>query len=329
MSVSCSDRFADLLCGEDSDEVFSGDSPACSSELEYPASCIEESSIAGFIEHERNFVPGFDYLARFQSQSLDASAREEAVAWILKAFENEVQAFYNLQPLTAYLSVNYLDRFLYSRRLPQTSGWSWQLLTVACLSLAAKMEEPLVPSLLDLQVEGAKYVFEPKTIRRMELFVLTVLDWRLRSVTPFSFTDFFAYKADPTGTFFGFLISKAADTILSNIKESSFLEYWPSSIAAAAILCAANDIPNLSLVNPEHAELWCNGLSREKILSCYRLMQGLIVDKGGRKPPKILPQLRVTIRPSDSSISSSSSPSYKRRKLNKCLWVDDDKGNSE
>ncbi|KAE8698893.1 Cyclin-D1-1 [Hibiscus syriacus] len=324
MSVSCSDRFTDLLCGEDSDEVFSVDS----SELESPASCIEESSIACFIEHERNFVPGCDYLARFQSQSLDASAREEAVAWILK-----VQAFYNFGPLTAYLSVNYLDRFWYSRRLPQTSVWPCQLLAVACLSLAAKMEEPLVPSLLDLQVEGARYIFEPKTIRRMELLVLTVLDWRLRSVTPFSFIDFFAYKVDPTGTFFGFLISKATDIILPNIKEANFLEYWPSSIAAAGILCAANDIPNLSLVNPEHAELWCNGLSREKILSCYRLMQELIVDNGRRKPQKILPQLRVTIRPrtrsNDSSLSSSSSPSYQRRKLNNCLWVDDDKGNSE
>ena len=36
--------------------------------------------------------------------------------------------------------------------LQQTDGWPWQLLSVACLSLAAKMEEPLVPSLLDLQV---------------------------------------------------------------------------------------------------------------------------------------------------------------------------------
>ncbi|XWS68950.1 hypothetical protein CRYUN_Cryun04dG0137700 [Craigia yunnanensis] len=327
MSVSCSDRFTDLLCGEDSDEVFSGESPACSSELDSPASCIEESSIAGFIEDERNFVPGFDYLARFKSQSLDASAREESVAWILK-----VQAYYNFQPLTAYLSVNYLDRFLYSRRLP-TSGWPLQLLSVACLSLAAKMEEPLVPSLLDLQVEGAKYIFEPKTIRRMELLVLTVLDWRLRSVTPFSFIDFFAFKLDSTGTFSGFLISRATDTILSNIKEASFLEYWPSSIAAAGILCAANEIPNLSLVNPEHAESWCDGLSKEKILSCYRLMQELVLDNARRKPPKILPQLRVTIRArmrsSDSSSSSSSSLSYKRRKLNNCLWVDDDKGNSE
>jgi hypothetical protein len=47
--------------------------------------------------------------------------------------------------------------------------------------------------------------------------------------------------------------------------EASFLEYRPSSIAAAAILCAANDIPNLSLVNPEHAESWCDGLSKVRI----------------------------------------------------------------
>ena len=42
--------------------------------------------------------------------------------------------------------------FIYSFTIQQTSGWPLQLLSVACLSLAAKMEEPLVPSLLDLQV---------------------------------------------------------------------------------------------------------------------------------------------------------------------------------
>ena len=110
MSLSYSDRFSDLLCGEDS-SILSGDLPECSSDLESPTDT--EESIAGFIEDERNFVPGFDYLARFRSHSLDASAREESVAWILK-----VQAYHGFQPLTAYLSVNYLDRFLYSRRLP-------------------------------------------------------------------------------------------------------------------------------------------------------------------------------------------------------------------
>lgn len=324
MSLSYSDRFSDLLCGEDS-SILSGDLPECSSDLESPAD-IEES-IAGFIEDERNFVPGFDYLARFRSHSLDASAREESVAWILK-----VQAYHGFQPLTAYLSVNYLDRFLYSRRLPQTNGWPLQLLSVACLSLAAKMEEPLVPSLLDLQVEGAKFIFESKTIRRMELLVLGVLDWRLRSITPFSFIGFFAYKLDSSGSVIGFLISRATQIILSNIQEASFLEYWPSCIAAAAILCAANEIPKLSLVDPERAESWCDGLSKEKIISCYQLMQEITVDNNRRKPPKLLPQLRVTVRArvrSSGSSSSSSSSSYKRRKLNNCLWVDDDKGNGD
>ncbi|GAV92220.1 Cyclin_N domain-containing protein [Cephalotus follicularis] len=107
MLLSCSD----LLCGEDSG-IFSGvQSTECSSDLESPS--FADESIAGFIEDERHFVPGVDYLARFESHSLDASAREESVAWILK-----VQAYYNFQPLTAYLSVNYLDRFLYSHRLP-------------------------------------------------------------------------------------------------------------------------------------------------------------------------------------------------------------------
>ncbi|XP_021651370.1 cyclin-D1-1 isoform X1 [Hevea brasiliensis] len=249
----------------------------------------------------------------------------------------QVQAYYRFQPLTAYLSVNYLDRFLYSRPLPQANGWPMHLLSVACLSVAAKMEEALVPSLLDLQFEGAKYIFEPRTIRRMELLVLSVLDWRLRSITPFSFLGFFACKIDSTGTYIGFLISRATEIILSNMKEASFLEYWPSSIAAAAILCAANEIPNLSLFNPEHAESWCDGLSKENIISCYRLMQDLVLDNSRRKPPKVLPLLRVTIRArmrsSDSSSSpsssSSSSSSHKRRKLNNCLWTDDDKGNSE
>ncbi|MED6159098.1 hypothetical protein PIB30_039244 [Stylosanthes scabra] len=352
MSISYSDFFSDsdLFCAEDTSGIISEDSPESSSSfsdlgsLSPPPPPMEvEESIAGFLENERNFVPGFEYLTRFQSHSLDASAREESVAWILK-----VQAYYGFQPLTAYLSVNYMDRFLNSRQLPQTNGWPLQLLSVACLSLAAKMEEPLVPSLLDLQVEGAKYIFEPRTIQRMELLVLGVLDWRLRSITPFCFLAFFACKLDSTGTFTAFLTSRATQIILSNVQEASFLAYWPSCIAAAAILCAANEIPNWSLVKPEHAESWCQGLTKEKIKGCYQLMQELLViDTNQRKAPKVLPQLRVmTTRPrtrssassflssspsSSSSSSTSSSAfslSYKRRKLNNCLWVDDHKGNA-
>ncbi|TKY58596.1 Cyclin-D1-1 protein [Spatholobus suberectus] len=323
MSVSCISDF-DLLCGEETSGILSGESPECSSNLDSyppppsPPSTTEDYSITSFIEHERNFVPGFEYLARFQSRSLDADARGESVAWILK-----VHAYYGFQPLTAYLAVNYMDRFLDSRRLPQTNGWPLQLLSVACLSLAAKMEESLVPPLLDLQIEGAKYIFEPRTIRRMELLVLGVLDWRLRSITPLCFLAFFACKIDSTATFTGLLISRATEIIVSNIQEASFLAYRPSCIAAAAILTAANEIPNWSVVKPEHAESWCEGLRKEKIIGCYQLMQELVINNNRRKPPKVLPQLRVTTRTrmrssvSSSSSASSFSLSCKRRKMTK------------
>ncbi|KAK4763421.1 hypothetical protein SAY86_009189 [Trapa natans] len=335
MSISYSDCLSDLLCEEDSDGILSGDSLSPNRSLsELESLAVLDETIAELIEDEKDFVPGLDYLSRYRSQLLDPSAREESVAWILK-----VHTYYGFQPLTAYLAVNYMDRFLYSHSLPQTDEWPMQLLSVACLSLAAKMEEPLIPSLLDLQIEGTKFIFEPRTIRRMEHLVLTILNWRLRSVTPFSFICFFACKVDPSGSCIGYLISRSTSIILSDIQEASILEFRPSCTAAAAVLCAANEIPSLIfLVNPEHAESWCDGLIKEEITCCYRLMQNLALLKNtkGRRPRKVLPPFRSTTRLrvsrfSDDSASSSSSISlpYKRkRKLNNSLWVDDGKGSS-
>lgn len=79
-----------------------------------------------------------------------ARARSEAVEWMLK-----VNAHYSFTALTALLAVNYLDRFLFSFQLQRDKPWMAQLAAVACLSLAAKVEETQVPLLLDLQVCSA------------------------------------------------------------------------------------------------------------------------------------------------------------------------------
>jgi hypothetical protein len=82
--------------------------------------------------------------------SLIASARKEAIQWILA-----VNSYHDFSALTAVLSVNYLDRFLLSllsRRDMPMKPWMVQLTAVACLSLAAKVEETYVPLLIDLQV---------------------------------------------------------------------------------------------------------------------------------------------------------------------------------
>jgi cyclin D3 len=38
-------------------------------------------------------------------------------------------------------------------------------------------------------VEDTKYLFEAKTIQRMELLVLSTLKWKMHPVTPLSFLD--------------------------------------------------------------------------------------------------------------------------------------------
>jgi len=74
-------------------------------------------------------------------------ARREGVEWMLR-----VKAHYSFSALTAILAVNYFDRFLSTFRFQDGKPWMTHLAAVACLSLAAKVEETQVPLLLDLQV---------------------------------------------------------------------------------------------------------------------------------------------------------------------------------
>uniref|UniRef100_A0A0E0DZM6 Cyclin N-terminal domain-containing protein n=1 Tax=Oryza meridionalis TaxID=40149 RepID=A0A0E0DZM6_9ORYZ len=230
----------------------------------------------------------------------------ESVSWILK-----VRSVHGFQPATAYLAVSYMDRFMSSRSLPD-HGWASQLLCVACLSLAAKMEESSAPPLLDLQIEGTRFIFEPRTIQRMELIVLVELDWRLQSVTPFAFVDFFACKVGSSGRSSRILALRACQIIISAIHELEFLNHCASSMAAAAVLFAVNESPaamsHRSSVSSESAASWCIGLTEERISSCYQLLQRALnaTARKRKRHPMILAAC--------SSVTSSSSRS-KRRKL--------------
>ena len=101
----------------------------------------------------------------------------------------KVNAHYGFSVVTAFLAINYLDRLLSSLHFQRDKPWMIQLAAVTCLSLAAKVEETQVPLLLNLQVEDNEYVFEAKTIQRMELLVLSTLQWTMNPVTPLSFID--------------------------------------------------------------------------------------------------------------------------------------------
>ncbi|KAK4387600.1 Cyclin-D5-3 [Sesamum angolense] len=75
-------------------------------------------------------------------QSSWIQARLDGIHYILRT--REVLGF-GVQ--TAYVSVTYLDRFLSRRSVDAEKLWAVRLLSMACLSLAAKMEESVVPAL--------------------------------------------------------------------------------------------------------------------------------------------------------------------------------------
>lgn len=234
-----------------------------------------------------------DYLHRFRDCSVIVTARQDSINWILN-----VHAHYKFRPVTALLSVNYFDRFLSSHFLPLANGWPFQLLSVACLSLAAKMEETQVPLLLDLQIFDPRFVFEPKTVQRMELRVMSVLNWRLNSITPFDYLHYFISKlpasSSEPGSFTRFL-SSSSDLIIRTPRVVNFLGFAPSTIAAAAVLCAAGESLDSSAICHHR-------LNKEMVRSCNQLMEEYLIDtcpsarlKDQRVEPQVAPPSPVGV----------------------------------
>ncbi|KAJ3676946.1 hypothetical protein LUZ60_002670 [Juncus effusus] len=224
-----------------------------------------EECLALLVERETEHLPLEGYSERLLDGSLEISSRRDAIDWIWK-----VHAHYNFGPLSAYLSVNYLDRFLSAYELPQGKAWMTQLLSVACLSLAAKMEENQVPLSLDLQVCDSKFVFEAKTIQRMELLVLSTLKWRMQAVTPFTFLDYFLHKFNNGKTPDKFVLSQSAELILNIIKGTDFLTVRPSEIAASVALTVLGEV---HIVDIENTLSTCAHVSKERVLRCYEVIQ--------------------------------------------------------
>lgn len=91
--------------------------------------------------------------------------------------------------------------------------WATRLLAVACVSLAAKMEEYRAPPLSEFRA-GGDYDFCCLSIRRMELLVLSTLDWRLGDVTPFHYLPCLCSRRNG-GDGGGTVAAKAAELIFS------------------------------------------------------------------------------------------------------------------
>lgn len=260
----------DLHCSEATSEVIQLDSDEEESlklDVLWGDSDSDESSLLSLLESEHDQVQEqTKSLEQLRKKTWLINAREEAINWILK-----VHAYYSFRPETAYLSVNYLDRFLLSHTLTQDKTWPLQLLAVACLALAAKMEETKVPLLLDLQVIESKFLFKPKTVQRMELLVMATLKWRLRTITPFNFVHLLIPKfscSASTWEDLSYIVSRVSDVIIRTCLVMDFLEFSPSTIAAAALLWVTNQC-----VDDKKSDCFHKNISFEMVQKCYKLMK--------------------------------------------------------
>ncbi|GMI98051.1 hypothetical protein HRI_003474400 [Hibiscus trionum] len=217
------------------------------------------------VEKEMMHLPGNDYVKRLRTGDLDLSARREAIDWICKA-----SAYFSFGPLSHCLSINYLDRFLSMYDLPRDKTWTIQLLAVACLSIAAKMEEIVVPSSVKLQVGEPRFVFEAKTIQRMELLVLSTLKWRMQVLTPCSFIDYFLSKLCNNQYPCSSLISRSLQLILSIIKGINLLEFRPSEIAAAVSISVSRESQGFTIDKALSLFIF---VQKERVLKCIEVMK--------------------------------------------------------
>ncbi|KAK4411715.1 Cyclin-D4-1 [Sesamum angolense] len=204
--------------------------------------CLSEECIGWMVEREREHLPAVDYLKRLRSGELDMSLRREALDWMFKAC-----AHHKFGELCLYLAMNYMDRFLSVYNLPGGKTWAVQLVAVACLSLAAKVDEVDVPSTVDLQAGEPKFLFEGKT------------------------------KNEPRSAPTRPLIARSIQIILSTIKGIDFLEFRPSELAAAVAVYVSGEIQAMDI---DKALSGFMEVEKGRVVKCLELIQDLISMSG-------------------------------------------------
>ncbi|KAF3590960.1 hypothetical protein DY000_02026408 [Brassica cretica] len=292
--------FCMLFCEEESISVFEEDESVVKSpsfHLGFPDHDMlwDDDELLGLISKQDELKPCLSDKALDEFKSL---CRENALGWIFR-----VKGYYGFSSLTALLAVNYFDRFITSRKFQTDKPWMSQLTAVACLSLAAKVEEIRVPMLLDLQVGEARYVFEAKTIQRMELLILSTLQWRMHPVTPISFFDHIIRPYSSNSHEF---LSRCESLLLSIVHDSRFLSYTPSVLATAIMVSVARDFKEAEY---ESQLMTLLKVDPEKVNKCYEL----VLDHNPSK--KRMMHASLSSDGSNESWVVSSEPLYKRRRV--------------
>ncbi|KAI5065473.1 hypothetical protein GOP47_0020168 [Adiantum capillus-veneris] len=269
---------------DDDDASVSSASPSLSSSFvslppysTMPAAVLcpdeDELTVPYLLTKQLEYKPDDSYATGLQSNQMLCEARRNAARWMIKAHVS-----HKFSPVTVAMAINYLDRYLQKSFTLPWKSWMMELLSVACLSVAAKMEEVDVPALLDLQIDGLEHLFQAKTVQRMELNVLSAINWRLRCVTPFSFIEKAISQFHINQHLKSALMMRASELLLGALAEVEFLSFDPSVLASTSLCFALEELLPLHSDKLKLSLLNYIPLDEGKLRSCYILLESLIVD---------------------------------------------------
>ncbi|KAH7422609.1 hypothetical protein KP509_12G016800 [Ceratopteris richardii] len=240
----------------------------------------ETFSISFLLSKQAEFQTKATYARILRTKKDLCFQRSSAVRWIVKT-----QSTFCFSPVTAALAVNYLDRYAEKFISLAWRSWMMELLAIACLSLAAKMEEVDVPTLLDLQAcDALNHAFEAKTVRRMELSVLDALNWRLNSITAFSFAEKILESLPVCDHFKAALMIRTSEILFSTFQEAAFLYFENSILAISSIFFALEEIVPIQMEELKLSVIQKIPLDMKAASKCYRQMESLIVDPEYTRP---------------------------------------------
>jgi len=173
-------------------------------------------------EDESWLTPGW-----LRGSEICASSRSCVVDWLI-----QVQQYLSLSDITLHLAVANFDLVISRVDFEKEEV---QLLGLACLQLAAKVEEdcPPAPALL-LPLTGG--VYTKQDLARVELEVIRALEWRLRKTTSAVFLHYYSEIVGKGKK----VVFKLARAILDLcLTETWYGTVQPSHLASTVLLAAS------------------------------------------------------------------------------------------
>ncbi|XP_073059974.1 putative cyclin-D6-1 [Primulina eburnea] len=235
-------------------------------DLQNPWTIQQYDGVPSLFANESEHMP---CLISFPSSELRFTVRRRALALISHA-----KFSYNLDPLLVYLAVNYIDRFVSKHEILEKRPWISHILVVACLSLAAKMRNSDLSVILTDLTREEGLEFDARSVQRMEAIILSTLQWRMRSITPFSFLRYFISLLEvEDSSLTQALIHRASDIIFNVQHVLKISEHNPSTTSASALLCAIQDLMPHKISSSVSAISSCEYLDKDRLLECLGLMQ--------------------------------------------------------